>query len=102
MIIPNGRLCGKIIGKKGSTCRAIESLSGARVKIDQKEGLERLLDDTGTCKITGSAEQIEEAKVLIQEAMQGKDVARMATLVAVLSVLMKEFEKIGFHFKFDS
>ena len=101
MTIQNSRLCGRIIGSGGSTRRAIESLSGARVKIDQKEGLERWLNETATCRITGSAEQIERAKILIQDAMQGEDIAMMATVVAVLSVLIKEF-KTEHGFEFDS
>ena len=101
MIIPNRIQRGKIIGRKGSTRYAIESLSGAHLKIDPLiEGPEAFLDETATCRITGSAEQIEKAKFLIKEAMQGKDVARMATFVAVLSMVMKELEKHDF--KFDS
>ena len=66
--IPDG-YCGKVIGTKGSTRRAIEAISGARIKIDQ-EGLERLLN-SGTCTITGSPEQISKAKELIQKAQEG-------------------------------
>ena len=99
MTIPNSRLCGRVIGKDGSTLHAIESLSGARLKIDNKEGIARMLDGPVTCNIIGSAEQIEEAKDLIEKAMEGENVVLRATLIAVLPVLMKEFtEKHGFQF----
>ena len=96
--IPN-QLVGRVIGKGGSTCSAIESLSGARVKIDNREGLglESFLDDSRSCKITGMAEQVKDAIDLIESAMQGADIVR-ATFTAIMVKLMKHFEEIGFQF----
>ena len=101
VLIPTSRLCGRVIGKDGSTRNAIERLSGARLKIDQKEGLEGLLDQTRTCRVTGSVEQIEIAKEFIQMAMDGEDIVRMATLAAIIAVLIKEFREMGFEFPAD-
>ena len=97
--IPN-HLVGRVIGKGGSTCNAIEKLSGARVKVENREdlGLESLLDDSRTCKITGMAEHIEEAKELIKRAMQGADIVQEATFAAIMVKLTKLFEEMGFEF----
>ena len=94
--IPN-QLVGKVIGIGGSTCSAIESLSGARVKIEDL-GLESFLDGSRSCKITGMAEQVKDAKDLIESAMQGADIVRVATFTAIMDKLMKHFEEIGFQF----
>ena len=97
--IPN-LLVGRVIGKGGSTCSAIENISGARVRIESREdqGLESYLDDSRTCKITGMAEQVEEAKDLIKSAMQGADIVRVAAFAAIMFKLMKHFEEMGFQF----
>jgi len=97
MTIP-GQMAGRVIGKGGSTLSAIEKLTGARVNIEKREGLEALLDDSRICKITGMAEEIKEAKELIQEAMQGVDIAQRATFVAIMVTLMKKFKEMGFEF----
>ena len=96
--IPN-HLVGRVIGKGGSTCNAIEKLSGARVKVESKDlGLEPLLDDSRSCKITGMAEHIEEAKELIKRAMQGADIVQQATSAAIMDKLIKNFEVLRFKF----
>ena len=99
MTIPN-HLVGRVIGKGGSTCNAIEKLSGARVKVESREdlGLESLLDDSRICKITGMAEHIEEAKELIKRAMQGADIVQEATFAAIMVKLIKLFKEMGFEF----
>ena len=97
MTIP-GQMAGKVIGKGGSTLNAIEKLSGARVNIEKREGLEALLDDSRICKITGMAEEIKEARELILKAMQGVDVVQKATFAAIMVTLMKYFEEMGFEF----
>ena len=100
MTIPN-HLVGRVIGKGGSTCNAIEKLSGARVKVESKEdlGLESLLDNSRICKITGMAEHIEEAKELIKRAMLGADIVQEATFAAVMVKLIKLFREMGFEFQ---
>ena len=99
MTIPN-HLVGRVIGKGGSTCNAVEKLSGARVKVENREdlGLESLLDDSRICKITGMAEHIEEAKELIKRAMQGADIVQEATFAAIMVKLIKLFKEMGFEF----
>ena len=99
MIIPNRKMAGMVIGKHGLTRNAIEKLSGAQVKIEDREGLESFLDDSKICKITGMAEDVEEAKELIERAMQGADIVREATVAALVVTvlkLMKHFEEKGF------
>ena len=98
MTIP-GHKAGRVIGKGGSTLNAIEKLTGARVNIEKREGLEALLDDSRICKITGMAEEIKEAEELIQEAMQGEDIVQKATFVAIMVMLMKQFKEMpGYEF----
>ena len=92
-------MAGKVIGKGGLTRNAIEKLSGAQVKIEDREGLESFLDDSKICKITGMAEDVEKAKELIERAMQGADIVREATVAALVVTvlkLMKHFEEKGF------
>jgi len=52
-----------VIGKRGATIQQIQSQSGAKVDANV---------DEGTLTITGSAEQVAEAKVLINNAMYGE------------------------------
>ena len=103
IMIPSGKLCARVIGRGGLTLRAIENVSGARIKIDEKKGLDALLDPEGPreCKISGSAEQIETAKELIEEAQRGTDIAQAAQIAAHAIKLMKELIKIGFTFPED-
>ena len=95
--IQNQKMAGKVI-RNGLTHNAIEKLSGARVNIEEREGLEALLDDSRICKITGMAEEIKEAKELIQEAMQGVDIVQKATFAAIMVTMMRHFEEMGFEF----
>ena len=60
--------------------------------------MEALLDDSRICKITGMAEEINEAKDLILKAMQGVDIVQRANLAAIMVILVKHFEKMGFEF----
>ncbi len=106
MEIPNRSMCGRVIGSKGRTRLAIEKLSGARVHIDSQqaeEGLESFLfgdsqSKPRRCELYGTPEQVESAKELVQMAMDGTDISKMATVAAVLQLLMKEFSELGFEF----
>ena len=91
-------LCGRVIGKGGASLRAIESISGAKIKIEKKEGWEGLFVDEQDCIITGLDEEIEVAEKLIREAMAGVDIASKAKLVALIGILT---EKFGFRFEDD-
>ena len=91
-------ILGTVIGKGGSTCNAIEKLTGARVNIEKREGWEALLDDSRICKITGMAEGIKEAKELILKAILGVDIVQKANFAVIMVILMKHFEKMGFEF----
>ncbi len=81
-----GSMVGRIIGKNGATVRAIESLSGAqKVEISPRsQGLEAFLNPSRKCTITGTAEEIEKAKELIQQVLDGEDIVTNATLAALL------------------
>lgn len=94
VIIP-GHLCGKVIGKGGANVRAIQTLTGARVQIERKEGLDALLDLGGPrkCEIKGSPEQIEKAKELIDKAQKGEDIAQAAFLAAFMVKFLQELKK---------
>ena len=102
IMIPSQKLCARVIGKGGSTLRAIENVSGARIKIDKKKGIDALLDPEGPreCKISGSVGQIETAKELIEKVQRGTDVAQAAQAAHKIK-LMKELVKKGFTFPED-
>lgn len=57
-----GKAVGAVIGKGGSTIKSIQAESGAKLDIEK---------DSGVVKISGSADQIAHAKVLIKEAVDG-------------------------------
>ena len=100
--IQNRKMCGRVIGKNGANRKAIENISGARIKIEESTGLEAMLDPNGPrkCKITGSAEQIESAKELMELAQEGADIAQAAQIAAVwmIELAMRELTKEGFSF----
>ncbi len=105
MEIPNN-VCSRVIGSKGRTRLAIEKLSGARVHIDSQQDEEGLVSflfgDSQSkprrCELSGTPEQVESAKELVQMAMDGTDISKMATVATVLRLLMKEFSELGFEF----
>ena len=99
--IPNREAAGRVIGKKGCNKKAIEALSGAKIKIIEIEGIASLLSDERQCKITGSAKQIEQAKELIEDAMGGVDVAGAAFFAAMFVKLASHFREMGFEFPDD-
>ena len=89
-------LVGRIIGSDGITRKAIEKLSGARVKIDQGDrGLleRRLLPSDAKVTIKGSEEQIERAKQLIKKAQQGENIVLLQN---VLTEVFKVMKAMGF------
>ena len=79
-------MVGKVIGKGGQTKSAIKSLSGVvDIKFeDRPQGLATFLNPSRKCMITGSEEEIEKAKQLIDLAMQGGDIVMGATLAALI------------------
>ena len=98
--IPNRRLCGLVIGKEGTTRKMIETITGARIKIQEKERLDAILDFDGSrnCTITGSPEAIESAKELIFRAQERVDVVQAAQIAAYAIKLMEKLKEIGFEF----
>ena len=84
--------CGRVIGRKGANVKAIQSLTGTRINIEQPKGLEALLNFEGVakCEITGSAEQIEKAKEMIKMSLGGSDIAGTAFIAAFMVRFMKE------------
>jgi len=90
-----GHSVGKVIGTGGSIKRAIEKLSGAKVKIEQDRTdlVFRLLADDAKVIIQGSEEQIERAKQLIEMAQLGEDVVMLQN---VLTEVFKVMKAMGF------
>lgn len=89
-------LVGRIIGIDGGTRKAIEKLSGARVKIDQGDRgpLERrLFPSDAKVTIKGSEEQIERADQLIERAKQGDNIVLLQN---VLTEVFKVMKAMGF------
>ena len=98
MMIQNQKLCGRVIGREGANVQAIENLTGTRINIECKKGLEALLDGDGPrkCKITGLPDQIEDAKELITMALEGVDIAQV--IATFLVKLIKHLKSEGFTF----
>lgn len=82
-------MVGRIIGKSGITIEGIKSLSGANdIKFSDKPvGLQGLLNTERDCTITGSHEEIEEAKKLIHRVLDGEDIVTGAYLAALMMKL---------------
>ena len=93
---------GRVIGRDGSTRRAIETLSGARLKIEEKPlelGLGYLgIGPTQTCKITGSDEAITAAERLIDRAQAGEDIHAQATFMSMATAIAR-LMRLGFEFE---
>ena len=92
--------CGRVIGKKGANVQAIQNLTGARIKIERRQGIEAMLNPDGpsNCEITGSADQIEKAKEMIQMSVEGEDIAQAASIAAMIMKMMKELKAEGYKF----
>ncbi len=82
-------MVGKIIGKEGSTIEFIKSLSGAQdIKFsDRPPPLEAMFNHDRECTITGSHEEIEEAKKLIKQVIAGEDIVTNARIAAIMTKL---------------
>lgn len=96
MTIPNPKLAGQIIGKKGSNKHIIEQMTGAKIRIENPET--GSLEKERKCVIHGTAEQIAEAKEYIKYAMDGVDIATVANMTVLVQKLVGYFESIGFEF----
>ena len=88
-------LCGKVIGRGGANMQAIQNLTGVRVQIERKEGLDAILDRDGPrkCEIKGSPQQIEKAKELIDMAQKGEDIAQAAFIAAFMVKMLEGLKK---------
>lgn len=91
MTVP-GISVGKIIGTEGRTKKAIEKLSGAKVKIDQENSdlVSRLLASSTKITIKGSQEQINRAKQLIERAQSGDNIVLLQNVLTEVFQVMKE------------
>lgn len=67
MVVPS-QTCGRIIGKNGSNIRLISRSSNAKIIISSPDSLKPSLDTK--IIITGTAEQIEIAKVLVEQKIE--------------------------------
>ena len=92
--VPAG-MVGRLIGKNGVTIETIKSSSGAHdIKFsDRPVGLQGLFQQTEQeCTITGSHDQIKEAKKLIQQVLSGEDIDPSVHLAALMEKLGIQFE----------
>lgn len=89
LIVPNN-LVGRVIGIDGSTKKAIEKLSGAKVVIDQDKGdvMSRLIGDAKVT-IRGSEEQINRAKQLIERVQRGDNIVLLQNVLTEIFQVMK-------------
>jgi len=90
MTVPDSSV-GRIIGTDGTTKRAIEKLSGAKIKIDQenKDLFLRLLASDAKVIIRGSQEQIDRAKQLIERVQRGDDIVLLQNVLTEIFQVMK-------------
>ena len=91
MTVPDSSV-GRIIGTDGSTRKAIEKLSGARVKIEQgnRDLIPlRLLVSDAKVIIKGSEEQINRAKQLIEMAQRGENIVLLQDVLTEVFQVMK-------------
>ena len=94
--IPNQH-CGRVIGKKGANVRAIQDLTGTRIQVESLKGFEAFMPDAmAKCEITGTPDQIEKAKEMIQKSVEGSDIAGAAYITAFMLRFMKELKDEGF------
>ena len=85
---------GRIIGTERSVKKAIEKLSGVKLKVEQeKDMMLRLLATEAKVIIQGSEEQIERAKQLIEMALQGENIILLQN---VLTEVLKVMNAMGF------
>ena len=83
---------GRIIGTDGSTKKAIEKLSGAKVKIEQEKKelmVFRLLGSDAKIIIKGSEAQISRAKQLIKMAQDGENIVLLQDVLTEVFQVMK-------------
>ena len=91
MTVPDSSV-GRIIGTEGTTKKAIEKLSGAKVKIEQEKNGElmlRLLASDAKVIIKGSEEQISRAKQLIKMAQDGENIVLLQDVLTEVFQVMK-------------
>ena len=82
----------RVIGTGGSTKKAIEKLSGARVTIDQGDRDQlvlRLSAIDAKITIKGSQEQIDRAKQLIERAQRGDSIVLLQNVLKEVFQVMK-------------
>ena len=85
-------LVRRVIGTGGSTKKAIEKLSGARVTIDQGDRDQlvlRLSAIDARITIKGSQEQIDRAKQLIERAQRGDNIVLLQNVLKEVFQVMK-------------
>ena len=91
MTVPDSTV-GRIIGMEGNTKKAIEKLSGAKVKIEQENReplMLRLLASDAKIIIKGSEEQINRAKQLIKMAQDGENIVLLQDVLTEVFQVMK-------------
>ena len=104
--IPNQH-CGRVIGRKGANVQAIQNLTGTRINIEsqRERGIIDVflnLEGPAKCEITGSAEQIEEAKKMIELSLEGSDIAGAAYIAAFMIKFIEELKAEGYTFSSSS
>ena len=93
IMIPDSSV-GRVIGTEGSVKKAIEKLSGVKMKVEQeKDMMLRLLTSEAKVIVQGSEEQIERAKQLIEMALQGENIVMLQN---VLTEVLKVMNAMGF------
>ena len=88
------RNVGRVIGTEGSVKKAIEKLSGVKMKVEkEKDIVLRLLATEVKVTIQGSEEQIDRAKQLIEMAVQGENIVMLQN---ELKEVLKVMNAMGF------
>eukprot|EP00731_Ephydatia_muelleri_P024082 Em0016g353a len=94
VVIENGHQWGQVIGKNGCVNKAIKSLSGANVWIEESDIYPR------SCHVQGHPKQVKMAEELLRRTMEGEDILKEATMQNILSQVKKDLiEFCGFQFE---
>ena len=94
VVIENGHQWGQVVGTNGCVNKAIKSLSGANVWIEESDIYPR------SCHVQGHPKQVKMAEELLRRTMEGEDILKEATTQNILSQVKKDLiEFCGFQFE---
>ena len=86
---------GRVIGRRGANIQAIQNLTGTRIEVHRRKGLDALINPDSPCEITGSADDIERAKEMIEMSVKGSDIAQATVIAEFMVKFMEQLKAEG-------